>query len=280
MSKRKDWAKMAEDLHKEMRSKFKAANQRMVRIEKYSDPKSKEYKREYSAIKDFAYRVAQESLYDIKKTAGKNLRFKEDFSTKPFEKLAKEDPEKAYKEAKRSYKDMVKMAEAADKFLHSVSSVLKVTKKTKYVKEGLIDVYDKRTKTINHDYVEEYGLKGFTEQELSKFFASKKFDKLKEKYGSSQMFQIGAVVNKLPTSKKDIREYLKHHIDLDTVTDQDLQDADLLSKDQIMDILDNSNKIDDLRNLMHFVNFTDSDILNNQIADAISTLSLSKKNLF
>ena len=265
MSKRINWTKKVQDLADQMRKDFKAANQRMVRIERYSDPNSKQYKREYRHMKDYAYRIAQRNISNITGKQGDKLRFKEKVT-------ASKDQEKA----KAQYYDLLKMQKAAEQFLGSASSTLKKVGK----KPGLIDVSDKRTNTINDKFVKNFGLEGFTEPELSKFFESKKFEKLKTQYGSQQMFQVAAVVNKLPTSKKEIADYLMHHIDLDSISMQDLQDQDLLSKDQIIDILDDANRISDLRKLMHFVEFTDSEILNDTIASAIDELKLTKSNLF
>lgn len=265
MSKRINWIKKVQDLADQMRKDFKAANQRMVRIERYSDPNSKQYKREYRHMKDYAYRIAQRNISNITGKQGDKLRFKEKVT-------ASKDQEKA----KAQYYDLLKMQKAAEQFLGSASSTLKKVGK----KPGLIDVYDKRTNTINDKFVKNFGLEGFTEPELSKFFESKKFEKLKTEYGSQQMFQVAAVVNKLPTSKKEIAEYLQHHIDVDSLTPQDYADAKVIGKQEVEQIIKAGDRIEDLRKLLKLVKFTDSEILNSVIAESISELRLSTKNLF
>lgn len=270
-SRRVDWSAKSQALFESMRLSFMRANKRMLRVERYSDPSNihgahrEKYHKEAGSMKDYAYRLAQKAIASITGKKGNNLRFKEKFK-------ASKDQE----QAKVQYYDLLKQKKAAEAFLSSASSTLRSVGE----KKGLLDIYDKRTETINKRYVSDYGMEGFTPSELSKFFQSKKFDKLKMQYGSTQMFMIAASVKQIPTNKRDLADYLAHHIDLDELTAKDLKDADILSKDQALDILTDAKKISDLRKLLRFVDFTGSDLLNEYIADAIQDLKLSNKNLF
>lgn len=270
-SRRVDWTAKAQSLFDNMRLSFMRANKRMLRIERYSDPSNingehrEKYHKEAGSMKDYAYRIAQKVISAVTGKKGDNLRFKEKFK-------ASKDPE----QARAQYYDLLKQKKAAEAFLSSASSTLRSVGE----KKGLLDIYDKRTETINKRYIDDYGIEGFSPNELSKFFQSKKFDKLKQEYGSTQMFMIAASVKQLPTNKRDLADFLAHHIDLDELTSKDLQDADILSKDQALDILVDANKISDLRKLLRFVKFTNSDLLNEYISDAINDLKLTTKNLF
>lgn len=264
-----DWTKKAQALFDSMRLSFMRANKRMLRIERYSDPTNVkgEHREKYNpaarTMKDYAYRIAQRAIKALKGET--ETRFTEKFK-------ASSDPERA----KAQYKALKAQQRAAETFLESASSTLKKVGS----KQGLLDVYDKRTNTINERYVTKYGLEGFTQDELTKFFQSAKFAKLKDSDWYNEMFAVGAVVKQMPTKKKDLADYLAHHIDIDKLTDQDLKDADILDKDQALDILVDANKIGDLRKLMQFAEFTDSELLNEHIAEAITDLKLTPKNLF
>lgn len=262
MTKRQDWSARVKEEIAVYRKLAKRANQRMVRIERYSDPTSGQYRPEAKGMKGFAYKIAQRNIKNI--FGSRATRFKENIKAPSNEAAAKD-----------LFYQLRSMTKAVTSFLESASSSLGKAKGT----PGLRSVQDKRTQTINERYVEKYGGDGFTTAELGKFFASKKFEKLVQQYGSDYIFIIAATVKELPTSKKEIRDFLENHIDIDDLTEQDLKDADILDKDQALDILENSNKVAELRKLFHFVEMVDSPILNEKIADAIAG-GYTRKNLF
>ena len=264
MTKRQDWSARVKEEIAAYRKLAKRANQRMLRIERYSDPKDKMYRPEAKGMKGFAYKIAQRNIKNI--FGPKETRFKENIK-------APTDQAKA----KELFYQLRSMTKAVTSFLESASSSLGKAEGT----PGLRSVQDKRTQTINERYIEKYGMEGLTTAELSKVFASKKFQKMIDdaNYGSSYVYVIAATVKQIPTSKSEIREFLNNHIDIDDITEQDLKDADITDKDQVLDILENSNKVAELRKLFHFVEMVDSPILNEKIADAIAE-GYTRKNLF
>ena len=264
MTKRQDWLSRLNDEIAEYRTLAKRANQRMLRIERYSDPTNKMYRPEAKGMKGFAYKIAQRNIKNIFGPGAK--RFKENLKATQNQELAKE-----------MIYQVRAMKKAAAAFLKSVSSTLAAGIGTK----GIRAVQDKRTQTINDRYIEKYGMEGLTTDELSKVFASKKFQKMVEdkQYGSDYVYVIAATVKQIPTSKSEIREFLEQHIDLIDITEQDLKDAGILNREQALDILENSNKVAELRKLFRFVKMVDSPILNDKIADAIAA-GYTRKNLF
>ena len=264
MTKRQDWSARVKEEIAAYRKLAKRANQRMVRIERYSDPTSGQYRPEANGMKGFAYKIAQRNIKNI--FGSKATRFKENIKA-PTDQAA----------AKDLYYQLRAMTKSVSTFLESSSSTLAAGIGTK----GIRSVQDKRTETINRNYIEKYGMEGLTTAELSKVFASKKFQKMVDdkQYGSDYVFIIAATVKQIPTSKSEIRDFLEKHIELDDLTEQDLKDADILDKDQALDILENSNKVAELRKLFHFVEMVDSPILNEKIADAIAE-GYTRKNLF
>lgn len=264
MTKRQDWLSRLNDEIAEYRTLAKRANQRMLRIERYSDPTDKMYRPEAKGMKGFAYKIAQRNIKNIFGPSAK--RFKENLKATQNQELAKE-----------MLYQIRAMKKAAAAFLESASSTLAAGIGTK----GIRAVQDKRTETINRKYIEKYGMEGLTTAELSKVFASKKFQKMVDdkQYGSDYVYVIAATVKQIPTSKSEIREFLEQHIDLIDITEQDLKDAGILSREQALDILENSNKVAELRKLFRFVKMVDSPILNDKIADAIAG-GYTRNNLF
>lgn len=264
MTKRQDWSARVKEEIAAYRKLAKRANQRMLRIERYSDPTDKMYRPEAKGMKGFAYKIAQRNIKNI--FGPKETRFKENIK-------APTDQAKA----KELFYQLRTMSKSVSTFLESSSSTLAAGIGTK----GIRAVQDKRTATINRKYIEKYGMEGLTTAELSKVFASKKFQKMVDdaNYGSDYVYVVAATVKQIPTSKSEIREFLNNHIDIDDITEQDLKDADITDKDQVLDILENSNKVAELRKLFHFVEMVDSPILNEKIADAIAE-GYTRKNLF
>lgn len=270
---RKNWIKIAQQEIAEYRKLAKRANQRMVRLERYSDPTSDMYRSEAKEVKKFAYKVAQR---DIKAQYGPQAtRFKENY------KINKEwsyDDNDSLDDARDFVDQLRKVRKSVETFLQSASSTLQPAEGS----QGLRAVYDKRTDTINTKYIEKYGVKGLTPDELAKFFASKKFQKILDdkQYGSEYMFVVAAAVKEVPLYKTEIREYLKDHIDINMNVD-DLMDLDILDEQGQIDEdkLEGIKDVDNLRDLFNFVKFSNSSIIQEKIVSAIKG-KYSGENLF
>ena len=150
-------------LEKEYRRLAKRADQRLVRIEKYSDPKSDQYNPKYKSMKKYAYRVAQR---DIRAWSGENASR---FNTTP---------------PKNTNQLKAKIADIK-KFLQSASSTIGRTAETR----GLSEIYERRADTLN----ERYGT-SFTWKDLATFFESGVNEKLDQQYDSKTKMEVIATI--------------------------------------------------------------------------------------
>lgn len=261
MSKAKDWMKEWEDIAKISRKLAKRANQRLVRIEQYS-------KREgLSNIKKYAYKKA---VYYIRKTfkptkSGKP-RYKENVKldkglTRNGQKLSEEE---IYRENVRIQKQRIK---AMEEFLKSDTSTLGKTKDT----QGIKNIYDKRTNTINEKFLQEYGLE-LTDQDLKRFFESKKQAKLESLVGSSKMFVVAAVIKKynLKTNKRELEKFFNEHIDLSQYDDFDQEYLKARKGEGYKDYIER---------LRDFVDYTNDEVLDDFITKALKE-GINVKNIF
>lgn len=257
--RRIDWKAKLTDLLKEYRPIAKRSNQRMLRLERYADPKNKMYRPEAKDALKFAYRKAQSAIHAL--LGPDKKRFKENIKVPESNKAARD----------RYYKVQA-LLRSLQEFDTSSSSTLNPLRdeEGRIIKEGLRDVLDRRSQTIYDNYIKPFGGDDpLTPEDLSKFFASRKFEKFKDKVGSTQMFIVAAEIKKIPTSKADIKEYLKDHIDIDNLSADDIREyKDILNDNNLNDI-DQINKIDELRKFFNFVEFTDSEILNDIISDSL-----------
>jgi len=265
MSKKKDWISILEKELKAYRKEAKRANQRMLRLERYSDPTSDMYRPIAKEVKKFAYKVAQR---DLKALAGEEAtRFKENY------KLPTDSDD-----AKKLFKKIQQLRGVLHTFLSSASSTIDPIKKGKeIVKPGLRNVYDKRTDTINSKFITKYGVEGFTPLELAKFFNSAKYEDMHDDYGSDRMFVVAATIARLPTDPDDIRDFLKKHIDIDNLSAKDLK----LIEEPYM----NDEKLNELINkgeaykLFQLIQLTKSKVLNNKIKKALKA-GITPENIF
>ena len=256
-TKRKDWKSEWEAVARESRKLAKRANQRMKRLETYADREG------YSEILKYAYDKA--ATYITKQLGiGKSgkIRFNEHI------KLYDVDDGSGIVDEADLYKKNVQIQRHRIKemkeFLESESSVLG---NKKY---GINRIYDKRTKTINEQFLKEYGLK-MTDNDVKRFFDSKKQAKLAKVVGSDLMFAVASVMKKhnLKSNKRDLEKFMRSHIDL-SKNDLSIEDIKARKGESYKDYLDR---------LQKFVNYTDDEVLNEKINQALKK-GINVDNIF
>lgn len=207
--KKTDWEKIYWETAAEAERLAKRANQRMLRLERYSQQEM------YKDIKEFAYRVAQKDIQTLYGKEGENLRFTEKQKPVIVKSAIHEtvDKQEFYKANVMQLRAKIK---AMQKFLDSASSTIeRAHDSAGNVKEGLNQVWDRRTNTINTKFLSKYGLE-LSPEDLQKFFASKKQSKLSTLVTSDNMFQVAAIIKKydLQSNKKDMEKFIRNHLSL------------------------------------------------------------------
>lgn len=264
MSKAKDWKAEWEKVSKESRTLAKRANQRMVRLEDYA-------KREnLSEILKFAYKKAEKY---IKSSLGVGKsgkpRFKEHI--KFYSDLEDENgplsENDLYKENVKIQRHRIK---AMEEFLASESSTLGQSRKGPKT-EGIKKLYDKRTETINKEFLKKYGLE-MTENDLKRFFESKKQSKLETVAGSRQMFAVASIMKKynLKTNKRDLEKFVKSHVDLKQYENISLNDLKAKKGESYDKYLDR---------IKDYVKFQNDPILNQKVINALKE-GINVNNIF
>lgn len=263
---KKDWKKEWEAVSKESRKLAKRANQRMVRLEQYSEREG------LNEILKFAYKNAANY---IEKNLGVGKsgkpRFKEHiklFDAYDGTELLEGDD--FYKYNVRVQRNRIK---AMNEFLEYESSVLG---NTQY---GITRIYDKRTQTINEQFIKgnvsekiykKLGLE-MSDNDLKRFFESKKQAKLATIVGSDQMFVVASVMKKLnlKSNKRDLEKFMKTHIDL---TESGLTKDDIKAQkgESYKEYLDRLNK---------FVSYTEDEVLDDMITKALKE-GINVDNIF
>lgn len=254
---KKDWKKEWEAISKESRKLAKRANQRLVRLEQYSEREG------MSEILKYAYENA--TNYITKNLGvGKSgkARFKEHiklFDAYDGTELLTGD--EFYKYNVRVQRNRIK---AMKEFLESESSVLG------NADYGIKRIYDKRTQTVNDKFLKEYGLE-MSDNDLKRFFDSKKQAKLAKIVGSDQMFIVAAVMKKynLKSNKRDLEKFMKTHIDL---SQYELDPSDLKARkgESYQEYLDR---------LKDYVTYTDDEVLDKIINKALKE-GINVNNIF
>lgn len=262
MAKAKDWKADLQKVLSEYNTLAMRANKRMLRLERYSDPSHPMYRPEAKHAKQWAYKKAQRNIQDV--YGPDATRWREKVKLKP----------ETQKEARDLFYHIKGILNQVQGFLSSATSTLSGGEGSK----GIRKVYDNRTNTINERYLAPYG-EEFTPQELAKFFQSKKQAKLQTDVGSDFMYVVAAKLKKQPTSKKDIREYLQDHIDINEITEADLEALDLESKEELLDQIENGNHIAELRKLMAFVQTHDDPVLRDKLLSALDA-GITNRNIF
>ena len=171
----------------------------------------------------------------------------------------KEKPQKGDKWNKSTIRWMLKNVHYDGKVVFGRKKTTVVFENGKKVKGGYQSVMDKRTDTIN----KKYGT-NFTTDELQRFFNSRKQAKLQEQYGSDQMFTIASKLKEIPTTKKDMKDYIQKNISL---------------KDLDIDTSDYKNVTQMFNSFKDFMDLTGDPVLDEFVASALGQ-GFSAKNLF
>lgn len=256
-----DWKLEWEDISALSRKLAKRANQRLVRLEKYSEREG------MSNIKKYAYKKAAEYIrHNFKPTKSGKLRYKENVTldndlTRDGKKLTGNE---LYRENVRIQKQRIK---AMEDFLKMDTSTLGKTKDT----QGIKNIYDKRTQTINEKFLKEYGLE-LTDDDLKRFFESKKQAKLESLVGSSKMFVVAAVIKKynIKTNKRELEKFFKDHIDLSKYDDFD---------EEYLKIRKGEGYKDYLERLRDYADYTGDEVLDDFITNALKE-GININNIF
>lgn len=259
-TKKKDWKKEWEAVQKESRKLAKRANQRLVRLEHYSEREG------MSEILKFAYRKAQ--AYISTNLGGK--RYKEHVKlieiTDDKGEVLKGDL--LYRKNVEIQRQRIK---AMEEFLGSATSTLGKSRSGPETK-GIQAIYDKRTQTINEKILKKYGLE-MTDKDLKRFFDSKKQAKLESIVGSTRMFIVAAIMKKqnIKGSRRELEEFVKNHVDLDQYKDE-LKPSDL-------EMGKRESRAAYMERLNKYVDFTQDKTLNNFITNAIKE-GINVTNIF
>ena len=262
-TKKKDWKKEWEAVQKESRKLAKRANQRLVRLEHYSEREG------LSEILKFAYARAQMYIStNLGKTRSGKGRFKEHVKLYDVSDGTKQLTGDEL--LKKNIQIQRARIRAMKEFLESESSTLgqsRAGKKTKGIKK----LYAGRAATITKRFLERYGL-NVSEEGLKRFFESKKQAKLEKMFGSKNMFVIAAVMQKenLKATKRDLERYFKSHIDLS-------KNPELTKED--LKIKEGESRNDYIERLGDFVKYTDDEVLNSFINQALKE-GISASNIF
>ena len=263
----KDWQAEWIKLQQESRKLAKRANQRLVRLERAAKKPGMEN------ILKYAYKSAVSDIKTLGKTSGKP-RFKE--NVKLVDAYDKEGNlltgSEAYKANVKKQRTKIKMMK---EFLGAASST--IGQGIAKVKEGLSmtigikRIWNKTTKTINKKYLTKYDLR-MSDDDMKRFFDSKKQAKLEKEVGSGRMFIVASYIKKanLKTNKRDFEKWAKENIDLSKY--QNLSSEDLKGRKgenfkQMLDRLD------------EYVKFTGDEVLDDYIKKALKK-GINVDNIF
>lgn len=259
---KRDWEAEWRAIQKESRTLAKRANQRLVRLERYSQREG------LSGIKEFAYKNAVQYI-EKNITQGKGKpRFKEHVKLYDISDGTKNlTGDELIKKNIQLQRVRIKAMEA---FLGTETSTLGQSRSGKKTK-GIKKLYAARAATISKKFLEKYGL-NVSSEGLKRFFESKKQAKLEKMFGSKGMFVIAAVMQKenLKANKRDLERYFKSHIDLKEHPELSSEDLKAQKGESYKDYIDR---------LGEFVKYTDDEVLNSFINQALKE-GISASNIF
>lgn len=240
----------------------KRANQRLVRLERAAKSRGA------PSILKYAYKTAVKDIRNTGKTKGKP-RFKENIKLYDFE---NEHGELLKGQAlyRANYLRQMTVQKMMKEFLGSASST---------IGQGLADlaeginktigierIWDKTNKTINDKYLSEYDLR-LSDNDLKRFWESRKQEKLETIVGSDQMFAVAAVMKKfnLKANKRSFEQFLKHNMEIP-------EDADIKGRkgEKFNEYLDR---------VSEFAQYTDDPVLNKAINRALKA-GIGVSNIF
>ena len=272
--KNTDWEREFQKVAKEYKKLAKRANQRMVRLERYS------LRPGYSGVLGMAYRVAQQDIKGLYQKKGEKLRYTE--TPKMYEVKKNGKKLEGQEKAKANVQALKAKMKSINAFLESKSSTIADIKmkdpftgkvlrdaegKPIIAKEGIDTLYDKRTTTLNKRLKDMYGFEAdLTPQDLKRFFDSRKQAKLQNLVGSDMMFIVAAVMRdkQIAANKRELQSFFRNHINLDDIG---LDAKDLNIKRDASGKLESTG--DYFERLSEFIELTGNQILDDYVKDAI-----------
>ena len=272
--KKTDWQAEWQRVAKEYRTLAKRANQRMVRIERYSQEREK-----LKNLKKYAYAGAQREIQTLYHKEGDKLRYTETPRLLEFKKDGRilEGDEKI----KANIMALKAKEASINKFLGAVTSTIgdikgpnidPETGKKEVLKSGYLSSDDKRAASLNKRLKETYDFDAnLTGEDLQRFFNSRKQKKLEGLVGSDQMFVVASTMKKkrLASNKRELQKFFKENIDLN-----DLKEAGISINEK-----DYKNAGEYFEKLSEFIELTGNEILDDYVKKAIKE-GINYKNLF
>lgn len=255
-----DWSSEWKQIQAESRKLAKRANQRLKRLEIAAEKPGMEN------VLKYAYKTAVSDIRTLGKTSGKP-RFKENVKlTDAYDAEGNILTGQAmYKQNVQREKTKIKMMK---EFLESASSTIGQSRSgNKTI--GIRKIWNKTTSTINKKYLTKYDLR-MSDDDMKRFFDSKKQAKLQTEVGSGRMFIVASYIkkNNIKTNKRDLEKFLKNHIVLPDGTDPEFAKA-----------RKGENYKEYLTRLEEYVKYTGDEILDGYINDALKA-GLNADNLF
>ena len=131
---------------------------------------------------------------------------------------------------------------------------------------GVKRIWDKRNKTINEKYLSEYDLR-MSDNDMKRFWESKKQAKLEKIVGSTQMFAVAAIMKKynLKANKRSFEKFLRDNMTLPSGDEYKQQKGE--SFNEYLD------------RVQEFAQYTDDEVLNDAINRALKN-SINVNNIF
>ena len=219
------------------------------------------------SVKEFAYKVAMRDLTSLGKTGAKK-RFTESPRLMQINDGSKDLTGEAL------YRANVMRAKTEQKMLKSFLSAASSTigKARAYEEEGIKAtegvraVWDKVTNTINDKYLSEYDLQ-MSDNDMKRFWDSKKQAKLEKIVGSTQMFAVAAIMKKfnLKANKRSFEKFLRDNMTLSSGDEYKQQKGE--SFNEYLD------------RVQEFAQYTDDEVLNDAINRALKN-GINVNNIF
>lgn len=232
----------------------------MVRLERYSQRQG------LSEILKFAYQKAQQ--YISTNLGGK--RYKEHVKLYDVSDGSKQlKGQDLYRANVMIQRQRIK---AMEEFLAADTSTLAPSRSGVKTK-GITAIFDKRTETINEKFLRKYGL-SMTDNDLKRFFDSKKQAKLEKLVSSSLMFVVASVIkkNNLRSNKRDLERFIKSHVDLEQLQEQGITKEDLNARP-------GESYQTYLTRLQDFVKYTGDEALDEMVSKALKN-GINANNIF
>lgn len=217
-----DWEAKWKQVQKENRKLAKRANQRLVRLERAAK------KPGMQSILGYSYKSAMRDIKSLGKVG--KMRFPETISEKDYEdkegnKLTGQAHFRAnYIKQLTAQKMMREFLGAATSTIgEGISGAAEGLNKS----IGIKRVWNKTTKTINRKFLQSGALTDYdlrlSDEDMKRFFNSRKQAKLEKEVGSGRMFVVAAIMKKynLSATKTSLQRYIKDHVDTKDLPEED-----------------------------------------------------------